>query len=310
MGEKSNGLVFKRRVEFCEHPPFPHNMMVELTNACNHNCVFCGYSGMRRPRKIADKDFTKKIIREAYENGTREIGFYLIGEPFLNPDLAEYVGFCKKTGFEYIYITTNGGEAGPNQLKEVIHAGLDSIKFSVNGATVESYKKVHGKNDYKKVKDNIVWLREYLDKNNLPLKTFISFVKCNLNSGDEITIHDEFDDYVDKVYIFECSNQGGAMLSLLKNGVVDSLLPGAKAPCRMVFNRLHITAEGYLDACCADVNGNLVVADLHKMSLIDAWNSEIMEDLRKQHLEGFTSNIMCNSCINNVEQKIVPLIKS
>lgn len=30
---------------FSEMPPFPHNMLVELANACNHKCVFCGYKG-------------------------------------------------------------------------------------------------------------------------------------------------------------------------------------------------------------------------------------------------------------------------
>lgn len=306
---KQNELIFEREVVFCEHPPFPRNMMIELTNACNHNCVFCGYKDMLRHKKMADKEFTKEIIHEAYEQGTREIGFYLIGEPFLNPDIAEYVAFCKAEGFEYIYITTNGGEATPDKLTEVINAGLDSIKFSVNGATIDSYKKVHGKNDYQRVKENIMWLRNYIDKHNLPLKTFISFVKCNFNSGDEVIIHKEFDNYVDKIYTFDCSNQGGGMFNLVKDGIVDSLLPGSKAPCSMVFNRLHITVEGYLDACCADVDGNLVVADLHKMSLLDAWNSKIMVDLRKQHLTGFTSNNMCNICINNINNKIVPLVK-
>lgn len=302
----SNELLIERKVVFCKNPPFPHNMMVEISSICNHRCVFCGYKDMLRHGKMADMNFTKKVIREAYSYGTREIGFYLFGEPFLNPDLAEYVRFCKQIGFEYIYITTNGSEASPEKLKKVIEAGLNSIKFSVNAAGYETYKKIHGKDDYEKVKRNIIWLRRYLDKNGIELKVFISLIKCKLNEGDEITIHDEFGAYVDNIYIYECGNQGGSMVKLMKQGVVDNVLP-AKMPCEMVFNRLHITAEGYLDACCADKDGYLVVADLHEMSLYDAWNCDAMVSLRQQHLEGNIGNNMCYNCINNTMNKVLPL---
>ena len=71
-------------------------------------------------------------------------------------------------------------------MKRVIEAGLDSIKFSINAASRESYFKIHGKDDFLKVKENVEWLRIYLDETRFNLKTFISFVKCNYNK-DEIT---------------------------------------------------------------------------------------------------------------------------
>ena len=42
-----------------------------------------------------DKEFAKKIIQEAYSYGIREIGFYLIGEPFLYQGLEEIIPFSK-----------------------------------------------------------------------------------------------------------------------------------------------------------------------------------------------------------------------
>lgn len=41
-------------------------------------------------------------MNQAYENGTREIGFYMIGEPLICVDLADYVARDHELGFEYI----------------------------------------------------------------------------------------------------------------------------------------------------------------------------------------------------------------
>lgn len=72
-------LHIDRKISFVERPPFPENMLIELTNACNHKCVFCGYNDMTRCRCFADKEFTLNIIKQAYDEGVREIGFYAIG---------------------------------------------------------------------------------------------------------------------------------------------------------------------------------------------------------------------------------------
>ena len=306
MTNQRNKLKINREAVFSETPPFPVNMLVELANICNHKCIFCNYQNMKREKRICDKEFTKKIIQEAYSEGVREIGFYLIGEPFVYKELEEIILFCKKTGFSYIYITTNGALATPDRLKAVIDAGLDSIKFSINAASRESYEKIHGKDDFLTVKDNLVWLRSYLDASKIPLKTFISFVECNYNKDEVCLLHEQFDNLVDKVYVFGCANQGGNMMHLVESGIAQELVPRA-APCPMVFNRLHITAEGFLDACCADSDGLLVVADLHTMSLKDAWYSDTMIDLRRQHLKKSFGNNLCRNCIQNIDSSIDPL---
>ena len=299
-------IILSRECTFSEKPPFPKNMLVELTNICNHKCIFCNYKGMKREKKLCDKDFMKKVIQDAYLEGVREIGFYLIGEPFVYPEFAEIVSFCKEKGFSYIYVTSNGALATPERLKPVIEAGLDSIKSSINAATRKTYANVHGKDDFDQVKSNVEWLHAYLEESSVPLKTFISFVECNLNKDETNILHEQFDKLVDKVYIFGCLNQGGNMMHLIESGVTDKLIFNP-VPCPMVFNRLHITVEGYLDACCADTDGLLVAADLHTMSLREAWYSDTMTKLRRQHLSNIFENNLCKSCTQNEVAKVEPL---
>ena len=107
--------------------PFPKNCLIELSNACNHRCVFC--TNPRMSRKIGRLDFKtyKSFIEQSVSLGLREVGLYATGEPFITKDLDKYIKFAKESGIEYVYITTNGGLATEEKLKKCINAGLDSI---------------------------------------------------------------------------------------------------------------------------------------------------------------------------------------
>lgn len=302
-------LIIERDVVFCEKPSFPQNMLVELTNICNHNCIFCGYGEMKRKKCICDTEFTKDIIRQAYENGTREIGFYLIGEPFLNPNLEEFVKYSHDLGFEYIYLDTNGALADTDRVKKLIENGLDSIKISINAATRETYKLIHGKDDFETVLFNLKSLHELLVRKQYNLKVFVSFIENNINRGEIEELHSIFDKLVDKVYVFSIWNQGGHSNKLVELGVVDSVndIEPQPIPCSMVFNRLHVTAEGFLDACCGDCEGLLAVVDLHEKSLLEAWNDDIFINLRRRHLQRRFEGTLCQNCLFKTNEEVFPI---
>lgn len=302
-------LKLNRSVVFCENPPFPQNMLMELTNVCNHECVFCGYHKMRRTKGKCDKEFFFDIMQQAYDNGTREIGFYMIGEPLICTEIEDYIKRASDLGFTYIYLTTNGALANIERMKVLLKSGLNSVKFSVNGATRETYAAIHGKDNYDIVKKNIYDLCSYVKKSKLKVPVFISFVKNEINESEIPILMSEFREYVDKIYIYPCINLGGEMMDLIEKGIVqkDSFEVGSVIPCSRLFNCLHITYEGYLDACCTDINNYLAVEDLHTMSLKEAWNSEKMIELRKQHLSGQLSNNMCYQCIYNKSIEVRPI---
>lgn len=301
-------LRTNRGVIFTERPPIPHNMLIELTNICNHQCVFCGYKSMKRPKRQCDKALMKDIMKQAFDLGTREVGFYLIGEPFLNPDLEEYVAYASELGFEYIYITTNGALATIERTKKLVDLGLNSIKFSINAATPETYKTIHGKDDYAAVLKNVRDLRNYVASTNANLNMFISFVKTTITDSTRLKLEDDFKDLVDKIYYYDCANQGGAMLELITDGIVrEGELHNSPSPCGMVFNRFHVTCEGFLDACCSDVNGFLAAADLRETSLRDAWYSEEMISLRTRFLNNDLKGTICYNCVNGANDPVSPL---
>ena len=79
------------------------------------------------------------------------------------------------------------------------------------------------------------------------------------------------------------------------------------APCSMVFNRLHITYNGLLSACCIDFNHDLILADLNNISLSEAWFCEKAIAFRKTHIEKDVRGTMCNGCFHGKCMPYLPL---
>src|ERR1051325_219337 len=82
-------------------PPFPRSVLLEVSNLCNHRCVFCAYPKMTRPGKRMEFPMVERLLRDAYTLGARDAGFYSGAEPFTAPDLEAIVALAKGIGYEY-----------------------------------------------------------------------------------------------------------------------------------------------------------------------------------------------------------------
>lgn len=306
---KLSARIKEKRASFPHElvPEFPcRNLLIEVTNACNHHCVFCANSKMRRRHGFIEPAIAEKVLREAYALGTRDVGFYAMGEPLLDKNLARYVRFAKDTGYAYTYITTNGALMDEARCRELLDAGLDSIKFSMNAGTREGYLKVHGRDDFDLVLKNLKNIADLRAREGVDVKLYVSCVQTSLTAGEADALRSETERYVDEVVFYPVYNQGGMMYEV-NNGLMISEPPKLKPPCPLPFNSLTVTCEGFVTACCVDFEANLVVADLHKTTLAEAWASPLFKKLRQMHLRGDLGKTMCHNCLCNVDDAIEPL---
>ena len=198
-------------------PPFPKtNFLIELSNACNHACIFCTHQKMKRPVGRINKDFAYDILQQAYDLGTREVGFYATGEPFIVPDLADYIRKAKDIGYTYVYLTSNGALATPERVREVIDAGLDSIKFSINAPQKKLYKFIHGKDDFDTVLENLKYLNEYREISNNNYKIYVTGILTRFTENLKDKYYEIFGNLSDQVVFKYVYNQGGYMQEIDK----------------------------------------------------------------------------------------------
>ena len=133
-------------------------------------------------RAISHIDFStyQNFIISCVKEGVDEVGLYSTGDPFMTKNLKDFIFYAKDKGIKRVYITTNGALASFDKAKECIDAGLDSMKFSINAGTRESYKIIHGHDDFDKVFKNLDDIFNYKIKDNLKIQLLSSFVYTNL----------------------------------------------------------------------------------------------------------------------------------
>ena len=285
----------------------PCNMLVEVTNKCNYQCNFCGHTQMNHHFGDIDPVLLKRVLHEAYDMGVRWVGLYTIGEMFLCKDIITHIKNAKEAGYEYIYADTNGALANRKKLEAVITAGLDSIKFSINAGEKETYKKIHGQDKFETVLENLRICHELKQNLNQKLKIMVSFVVTKENEDEIELLRGIVEPYMNQYMVHPISVRHNS-----ENDKRNALEPRMgkdihEIPCSMVFTRLHITFNGYLTACCQDFNYDLLLADLKKTPLKEAWVSKNAIELRRAHINRNVEGLLCDNCIKPKYQEYTSL---
>lgn len=80
----------------------------EVTNCCNFNCDFCLIESSRRKRQHIEFSLLKKSVDEiARDKIADTIGFYVLGEPLLYPNLLKALEYARQKDLR-TEATTNG----------------------------------------------------------------------------------------------------------------------------------------------------------------------------------------------------------
>ncbi len=138
-------------------PVYP--LYVEITTAggCNHRCTYCALDFMQYKPRFLDTGLLKKRLSEMAAAGVKSAMFAGEGEPLLHKDFPAIVRHTKNTGID-VAITTNGVLL-TNDLSDKILGDVTWVKVSINGATRETYAKIHRTNptDFDKVMKNLLY---------------------------------------------------------------------------------------------------------------------------------------------------------
>jgi len=106
---------------------------------CNNNCRFCYCDDKKDRFDSMTTEQVKQELDAGRERGSRWVDF-LGGEPTIRKDIVELVSYAEEIGYETISFTTNGKMFYYRDFAEkIIDAGLNSIIFSVHGATPETH---------------------------------------------------------------------------------------------------------------------------------------------------------------------------
>ncbi len=120
----------------------PRELYLEVTNRCNLRCHTCPQDfGMPE----APADLTPAQVRALVEPlpALDRVVLHGVGEPMLNPALAEIVSIVKAKG-AHVLFNTNGTLLKPARMEPLLRAGLDELRVSLDAASPQGYVAVRG----------------------------------------------------------------------------------------------------------------------------------------------------------------------
>lgn len=120
---------------------YPIEMEVGLSGACNHRCIFCAVDYMEYKPNLLSANAYLSNLKLMGEKGLKSIIYAGEGEPLTHPEAPEIFNRTKEYGMDAA-MSTNG-VLFTREKAEACMKSLSWIRFSIAGATDETYEKIH-----------------------------------------------------------------------------------------------------------------------------------------------------------------------
>lgn len=286
----------------------PYQLVLDATNLCNFRCAFCPTSdkqllkSVARPSGYMPYELFTKIIDDCHEFETRirRIDFGKDGEPLLHKQLPDMIRYIKSSDVtDLVTIATNSALLTHEKADELVDAGLDLIKISVEAVSSDGYRKIADvKFDYEQLLERVRYLYEHR-KNT---KVYAKIIDYGLPPEDKEKFFADFDSISDYITIDAVS--GWSVMSARDwtlgsnpQNYLDLPTFNKKEVCPFPFYTLSVNFDGRVSICCVDWSLSTLVGDLSKESLKDLWHGERLFEFRKMHLTGNRHlNKACGDC--------------
>jgi MoaA/NifB/PqqE/SkfB family radical SAM enzyme len=128
-------------------------LYLEVTNRCNLPCATCPrtYEELEPEEDMSFELFTS-IIDQA--KSVKRVVLHGVGEPMMVKELPRMVAHLKARGI-YVLFNTNGTLLKVKKSRELIEAGLDELRVSLDAAEAGAYAKIRGRDMFDAIVRNL-----------------------------------------------------------------------------------------------------------------------------------------------------------
>ena len=145
--------------------PAPVRVVLEPTNLCNHNCVFCFYSNFRTDNRVSiSREKLFELAEDFKKMGVKSVSLVGGGEPMLHPAIYDLIRWFYENNI-LVSITTNGSTFKESEIDTIVRAST-YIRVSLNAASVKTHDMINSPktSQFERIISNIEKLRKHRDK--------------------------------------------------------------------------------------------------------------------------------------------------
>jgi len=324
-------------------PDYPLNVLVEVVNKCNLECIMCLSSHRKGDTKVISQDTISKLLTEFKENNLPALMFGAGDEPLMFSDIDQFWKEANSSGIMDIFIFTNGTLLNEDMCKKILEHEVSRVYISLDAATEETYQqirltnnKIHDEvknnqnltilnskqNELQSIENNIKRLIELRNSRNLQLPQIrVSYTVQSRNKHEIEMFKEKWQDVVDFIEFQETQNIQFDNLAKLSETERWKRRPpmykeNYKKDCKAPFHSATVWSDGSVIPCCTFQGKNLTLGNINGVpelgipaqSLKELWNGEKINELREQFRTG-ELNIVCQSCLNARQTKLFDVIE-
>ncbi|GAB3247292.1 radical SAM/SPASM domain-containing protein [Chitinimonas naiadis] len=288
----------------------PMAIYVEPTNICNFKCIFCPESFDNYKEKAGGLfqmglDDFKAIAGQIKAFGTvKTLNFYMMGEPFANKSLIDFISHAKLINIaERVIVTSNGTLIRPERYEAICASGLDYLRVSIYGGN-ETAHKFNTKSPYRleKIRENVSGLKSFRDGLGqatpyIYVKMIESkvvaenedFLRYFENVGDELSL--------EAVMNWNDPQEGNLAFTETASLLQTKYFAHKKAVCPFPFYTLVIHSDLNVSVCCVDWDKKAVIGNLREESLQEMWRGTRLREFQLKHLQHKRHELSsCQNC--------------
>lgn len=291
--------------KFFSHPEHLH---VIVLNKCNLKCVMCPYHSPRYKvahtndyfdsyRSMTPEVF-EKIATYAAERGI-SLQFGQIEEVLMHKQAIEYIALAKSKGVPHVHLTTNGTLLTPEKADALAESGIDSVMFSIDAATPETYKEIRG-HDLIQLEENAKYFISLAKKKGI--RTVASFILQDMATEERDAFIQKWRDFgVDSLTFYVLTEHDTVTGDFIREAG-EMYDKGKRYPCGSPWLQAVIFPQGEVSLCCktmTDVGwrGVVEMGNVKTDDLDAIWQSEKYSTVRKELLDNnFEDFEVCRKC--------------
>lgn len=267
----------------------PRSMAINASPACNYNCLKCQYhsplrkqNGYNSPPLSLDR-FRLVLSKCKDFKRLSSVSPTISGEPLMHPQICEIVEAIKKSGYQCGF-ATNAALLTEEMGKMLLDAGVDSLAFSIDATSSQTYSKLQGGN-LGQVEKNIMVFQEETIRRRGSFSGTMVFVVGEHN-------HSEIEDYrnlwLSRGFNVCFSAEHKIHANFAPHFANERWSLPVRMPCFALWHTIYLQSNGNLLTCGATAVGPGFHENFFDKSPEKFWRSRKLWGHRRLHMSGKT----------------------
>lgn len=280
----------------------PSIVQIEPVFGCNASCIMCVIDLPTARKKMAmPMKLFRKVVDDItpYRDTITQIDLFGLGEPLIDSHIFERIRYLKENGLQGVGISTNADLLDEERQELLLESGVDAVIISIESTKKEVHEKIRVNTVFERVVNNADSLIRKRNSGNYKTRFIFRFISQKMNRGCWNEYKTFWGDRIDRkkgdqINSYRVHNWVGEAPVKAGPRTVDV----EQLECYQVFDRAFILADGTLSMCSCDLHHPFnAVGNVADSSVIDAFNSHRMKDIRDIHISGRKNTIdICRQC--------------